>query len=386
MLLLALKNLTRRPLRAALTAFGLATSVALLLCLLSFSEGYQRSLRRELDGMGMQMMLVPLGCPYDAAAQVLKGRALDVSLPASALAAARADAAVAIAAPLYAATLPRPDLGRTDLWVGVDDSARLLKPWWKLTAGSTYFTGPDSVLLGAEAAATELRKPGDKFYSPETKRSFTVCGVLERSGTSDDSQFFVPLSTAQTMFGQPNRLTAVLIRLKDPAQLREASERLQNVPGAQAVTLTEMMGTFLNLMGAARSMILAIALVAIAISALTVFNTMMAATLERTGELGVLRALGFGRGAIFCLMTAEAIALTLAGGLIGLALGLIGGRQVEQAARNYLPLAPTNGLPLLTPTALLWSLALTLLVGLVAGAYPAWRASRLQPALALEAE
>jgi putative ABC transport system permease protein len=386
MLSLALKNLMRRPLRALLTAIGLAVSVGLLACLLSFGEGYQRSLHRELDGMGMQLMLVPLGCPYDAAAQVLKGRALDVTLPASALDTARHDPAVAVAAPVYAATLPRPDLGRTDLWVGVDESTRQMRPWWRLTPGSSFFTGPDSILLGAEAAMTELRKPGDKLYSPETGRTLTVCGVLERSGTSDDSQFFVPLATAQAMFHQPGKLTAVMIRLKDPASLAEASDRLQQVKGAQVVTLTEMMGTFLNLMGAARSLILAVAVVALCISALSVFNTMMAATLERTRELGVLRAVGFSRGAIFGLMALESLLLAVVGGLAGLLLASLAGRGIDQAVRPYVPLAPEGGLPLLTAPAVAECLLLMFGVGALAGAYPAWQASRLRPAVALDME
>src|ERR1043166_3900306 len=106
MLGLALKNLGRRPLRTGLTAFGLAVSVCVLACLLSFGEGYRQSLHGELDRMGMQMMLVPLGCPYDAAARVLKGKSLDVSLPDSAIQAVRSDPAVAIAAPMYASALP----------------------------------------------------------------------------------------------------------------------------------------------------------------------------------------------------------------------------------------------------------------------------------------
>ena len=295
MLALALKNLGRRPLRTFLTLSGLAVAVAFLACLLTFTEGYQAGLRRELYGMGMQMMLVPLGCPFDAAARVLKGRSLDTTLPDSALMDARNDPAVALASPVFAASLPRPELGRTDLWVGVDETARQMRPWWKLVEGSHWPTGPDDVLLGAEAALTELRKPDDKLYSPETGRTFTVCGILTRSGTSDDSQFFLPLVTAQTLFKQPGRLTGIALRLKDPSLVREASARLQNVKGAQVVTLAEMMGTFLNLMGAARSLMLAVALVAVAIGALSVFNTMLAATVERTRELGILRAVGGSR-------------------------------------------------------------------------------------------
>jgi putative ABC transport system permease protein len=382
---LALKNLWRRPLRTGLTLVGLAVSVALMTCLLSFGEGYQNGLRSELDRMGMQMMLVPLGCPYDAAARALKGRVLEGSLPASALAAARQDPGIAVAAPMYTAALPRPTEGRTDLWVGIDEATRTLKPWWKLTQGSTWFKGPDSVILGAEAAATEVRKPGDRFYSPESGKEFIVSGVLERSGTSDDSLFFVPLATAQQMFHEPGRLTAVAIRLKDPSppMVEAVATRLQKVKGAQVATLSEMMGTFLNLIGAAKTLILAIAIVAIAISALSIFNTMMAAVLERTRELGVLRAVGMSRMGAFFLMSSEAVVLSLTGAFLGFLLAFLCGGAVERFIRPFIPLAPDGGLPSLTATAVGQGLILLLIVGFVAGLYPAWQACRLRPAEAL---
>src|SRR5688572_16423236 len=139
MIQLALRNLFRRKLRSGLTLMGVVVAVSVLACLLAFGQGYQRGLSRELNGMGMQMMLVPLGCPYDAAAQVLKGKTLDVSLPAAAIETARNDAAVAVAAPMLMAALPRPSEDRTDMWVGLDETIRPLKPWWKLKAGSAWF-------------------------------------------------------------------------------------------------------------------------------------------------------------------------------------------------------------------------------------------------------
>jgi putative ABC transport system permease protein len=383
---LAIRNLLRRPLRTGLTLLGMGISVALLGTLLSMGEGYQRGLRSELDRMGMQMMLVPLGCPYDAAARVLKGKALDVTLPESALAEARRDPAVAVAAPVFTAVLPRPEAGRTDLWVGIDESSRALKPWWKLTNGSSWFTGPDEVILGAEAATTEMRKPGDRFYSPEAKKDLKVVGVLERSGTSDDSLFFVPLKTAQAMFRQPGRLTAVSIRLNDPSEIIAATDRLQQVKGAQVVTLTEMMGTFLNLLGGARTLLLAIAIVAVAVSVLSVFNTMMAAVLERTRELGVLRAIGLSRAGSFGIMAFESSLLALVGGVAGIAVARVAGPFLEQAVRPFIPLAPEQGLPTLTLDAAVRCLVLALAVGLAAGLYPAWQASRLAPAEALRVE
>jgi len=388
MLLLALHNLSRRRLRTALTLFGVATAVCVLSCLLAFGEGYRSGLDRELKGMGIQMMLVPLGCPYDAAARVLKGHTLDSSLPASAVVTARADQSVAQAAPMLMATVPRPSEGRTDLWVGIDESIRPLKPWWKMKAGSTWFTGNDSVILGAEAAATELRKIGDPLYSPETGRTFKVCAILERSGTSDDSLFFVPLKTAQAMFHQPERLTAVAIRLKDPspAVVGETAARLQQVPGAQSVTMTEMMGAFFNLVEAVRTLLMAIAVIAIAISTLSVFNTMLASVIERTRELGILRAVGASRGQLFRLLAIEALMLTFIGTLAGLALTFLIGPALESAVKRLVPLAPGGAMLSITTFIALECAAIGLGIGIAAGLYPAWRAGRMQPVEALRGQ
>lgn len=386
---LALKNLLRRPLRTALSLVGVAAAVAVMACLLAFGEGYQSGLRRELDRMGVQLMLVPLGCPYDGAARILKGRALEESLPESALARVRQDPDVAVAAPLFLAALPRPEEGRTDLWVGLDRSALALKPWWQPAAGSAWFAGSDEVILGAEAAETELRAPGDPFYSPASARSaartLRVRGVLSRSGTTDDSLFFVPLATAQSMFRQPGRLSAVAVRLKDPAKGAEVAARLQGVPGAQVATMTEMLGALLNLVGAVRTLVFAVGIVAVAISVLSVFNTMLASVLERTAELAVMRAVGASRGALFRLVATESLLLAIVGGALGLALAALGGRGVETAVKGFLPLAPPESLLALTARVSLLSLLVAAAAGLVAGSYPAWRASRLEPAEAVRA-
>jgi putative ABC transport system permease protein len=386
MLWLAFRNLVRRPLRSTLAVGGLAAAVAVLACLSAFGQGYRRALGTELDRMGLQMMLVPLGCPYDAAARVLKGKTLENSLPESALQETRRDPAVAIAAPLLMVALPRPNEGRADMWVGLDETAITLKPWWRMKAGESWFRDGDSVILGCDAAEVEMRAAGDWFYSPETSRKLRVAGVLERSGTSDDSLFFVPLRTAQRMFNQTNRLTAIAIRLRDPELLREASERLQHIPGAQVVTLTEMMGTFLNLVGAVRTLLLSIALVAMTVSVLGVFNTLLAAVVERTNELSVMRAIGASRSQIIGLITTEALLLTGAGSLAGIVFALIAGRGIEDAVKQFVPLAPAETLFSLTATTTLQCVGAGVAAGVLAGLYPAWRASRLQPAEALKAE
>lgn len=383
MLKLAWRDLLRRPGRHGLAVAGIAIAMAVLAALSAFGSGYRQALGTELERMGMQMMLVPLGCPYDAAARVLKGNTLEASLPESALAWVQRDPDVAVAAPMLIAAVPPEHSARADVWVGLDESARSLKPWWRTRQGSSWFAGPAEVILGSEAAEVEMRTPGDRLFSPETGASFRVAGVLERSGTTDDTLFFVPLTTAQRMFHQEGRLTAVAIRLRDPAMLPQVSERLQRIPGAQVVTMTEMMGTFLNLVGAVRALSRAVGVIALTVSVLTVLNTLLAAVTERSGELAVLRALGASRRQVFSLLALESILLTATGSFLGLAFVGVGGGWFEQLGRRFVPFAPHESWLVLTPALAMRCLVLGGLLGALASLYPAWRASQTEPARAL---
>lgn len=378
------RAILRSGLRTALIVGALAVPVAFMVCLSSYTSLYERSLRSELDRTGAQMMLVPIGCPYDAAARVVKGQPLDATLPQSALDTARSDPAVAAAAPMLLLAIPRAGENRADLWAGVDEASRTLKPWWKAQAGADWFASPDGVILGAEAAAIEMRSPGDKFYSPEAKRTLHVDGVLAPSGTSDDHLFFVQLSTAQAMFGQTNRLTAVAIRLREPELLREAARRLQEIPGAQVATLTEMMGVFLNMVGSARILAQSVALLAVTVCGLGVFNTMLASVLERADELGLMRAVGASRIQVFVLVTMESALLSAAAAVAGLALAFAAGGGLAGLIRPLLPLAPQGAWWHVTGSSVAGSFAICLGVGIAAGIYPAWRASRVHPATALK--
>jgi len=146
------------------------------------------------------------------------------------------------------------------------------------------------------------------------------------------------------------------------------------------------MGTFLNLVGAVRTLLLSVAFVAVAVSMLGVFNTLLAAVVERTDELSVMRAIGASRAQIAGLITTEALLLTGAGSIVGILIALIVGSGIENVVKQFVPLAPAESLMAPTAAILFQSVALGVGMGLLGGLYPAWRAGRLSPAEALKAE
>lgn len=379
----ALRNLLRRPVRLALATGGVMVGISVWLLLMALGDGYRAGLRTELDRAGIQLMVVPLGCPYDAAARVLKGRSLETSLPSEVLGRVRSDPDVSLAAPLLIVSTPREDERRSDLWVGLDDSGRALRPWWKAAQGAGWFTSTNGFILGSEAALIEMRSVGDRLHSPELGQTFRVDGILSRSGTSDDSLFFIPLSAAQRMVGQEGRLTAVAVRLRDPARLRKVMQRFQELPGAQVVTMTEMMGTFLRLLGTVRSLTIALTLAACVVGILGLLNTLLAAVVERSHELRLLRALGASRSQVMGLVILEAVLMMWAGLLLGVAMAFLMGLVLEPMLQPLLPLAPLDHLLDWRLVRLLQCLIAGVVGAFLAATLPAVYVGRLQPAGAL---
>jgi putative ABC transport system permease protein len=380
----AFKNLFAHRTRTAITLASIMVAVAVLFTLLSFNQGYDRSLKGQLQKMGVHMLVVPVGCPYEAASLILKGGRIPSFLPASALAEVTALPEIEIAAPTFMSGIVRPEEGRTDIYLGVDSATLRLKNWWKVKGRMPE--KPNEMALGYDVTLIELSHVGDQIYVPEKDMVFSVVGELAPTGTEDDGFFYVPLATAQAMFDQPDKLTAIMIRLKNPDDAPLVAQKLQGIRGAEVITMGELLGTMSNLMGSARALLLSIVLIVIVISALGVLNTVLMSVFERTREIGVMRATGAGKFHVFGLVWLETLLLSLFGGLGGLALAVVGARLIEGLVKRLLPLAPKGSVVALEPRLFLLVLGFVVGIAIVAGFYPALRAARAKPIEALRSE
>lgn len=390
---LAMKNLRRRPARTLLTMTSVAVSVAVLFSLLTFNSGYQDALRQQLQQMGVHVMVVPIGCPYEAASLVLQGGEIENYLEADAAERIAALEGVAIAAPSLMHAVVKPEEGRTDIYLGIDERTFQLKNWWRLEGSGAVPTGdlleqPDAVVLGYDAALIEKREEiGEKLWIPEIESEFSVTGILEATGSQDDGFFYLPLATAQSKFNQLGKITAVQVRLTDPSLAADIATELEAMlPNAEIIQMEELLGSMTALMDSARALIFAIVAVAITISALGVLNTMLMSVFERTREIGVLRATGAGRLHIFSLIWSETLGLTLAGGAAGLVLAVVGARSVEAVIKRFVPMAPKGAMASFDLRSAMICVIAILSVGLLAGIYPALRAASTRTIQALRSE
>jgi putative ABC transport system permease protein len=380
----ALKNLTRKKVRTALTIGGVAIAIAVLVSLWGFDTGYQRSLNNDIDKMGYHILVTAKGCPYEAATLMLQGggglRYMDEAVYKRIASDPRVDKIT----PQLVATAY--DLGKQQgrggisLYMGIEKSYFDLKPWSKFKSGKS-FSGydTDEAIMGYEVAEYEQRSPGDKIFIPGRNEVLTVTGILERNGTQDDGIIFLPLKTAQKIFEVPGKLTGIGIKLKDMWGLSKFEEDLYNEPGIQIISLAQVKGTILNLVSSAKAMTNSVAMIAVIIAIIGVVNTILMSVFERTSEIGVMKAIGASRMDIFKIIWVETTLICIFGGVLGSIIALAGGKTIEHVLKQVLPYAPKGHLVVITPQILLISFFGAVIMGLVAGLYPAFRASSMKP-------
>jgi putative ABC transport system permease protein len=189
------------------------------------------------------------------------------------------------------------------------------------------------------------------------------------------------LPQAQRLSDKSGKVNILNIKLDESATEADAAavraQVRQSMPGFAAVTSGELVQQN-AIVRIAKAMSAATILIAGLVGALGVLNTMLMSVNERTHEIGVLLALGWRRRAIVFLILMESIAVSIAGGAIGIALGVLG-----VAALEHVALLRSKIEGIFTPGLILSAIALSVVFGIIGGLYPALRASRLSPSVAL---
>ncbi|MGD8441398.1 MAG: ABC transporter permease, partial [Holophagae bacterium] len=219
--------------------------------------------------------------------------------------------------------------------------------------------------------------------------TFVVTGVMEPKGQllgfDIDDAAYIPVASAMDLFNvdELNEIDVVAASSEaiDPVAegiRRLLMERHRGEEDFTITTQTEMLDTFGRVMSMITVAVSGIAGISLFVGAMGIVTIMWISVHERTGEIGLLRAIGVSRGRIQFLFLIEAVVLSMAGGLLGLTAGF---------AITGLMRAAIRGLPMSTPIeAVIAALVMSLLVGVVSGVAPARRAADLDPIDALRAE
>ena len=380
----AFKNLIRHRIRTLLTILGVGIAAGTLFAILSFDRGYDHALKEEVSGSGIHLFVSTEGCPLEAASLILHGGEIPKFLNMEMLKEVKSVEGVKEAAGFLIFSLSSPSGDKVDLFYGITDDALKLKPKWQIKGN--WFKDENSIILGSEVARVEKRDVGDKIYIESLEREFEVAGILEKTNGQDDGFYFLPISTAQKVFKKENKLTAVGVQVADLMQIQRIKDRLSTLPDVYVVTAEQISEEILRFVGGTKALMYAVLLIALAVSALGILNTILMATFERQKEFGYIRCVGASKKDVANLVLLETGTVCLAGWVLGVAGSFFLSSVIEEWIRQFLPYVPAGRLLRPDFYVLGISFFVLLTLGLLAGLYPAFRASNVSPVEAIRNE
>ncbi len=382
---LALKSLYRHKTRNFLSLLGILSSVAVLYAILSFNKSFTNNLNDELNKTGVHFMVVSAGCPHEVASLVLHGAVLPKFLQPEIKnkLEEKLEGKYDILSPMLVFQIPNIQKQRIDLIYGLEmDNIKHLKPWWKISGKIPQ--NNNEVLLGYEIADHDKIKIGDK-YRIKDEKDYIVTGIIEKTSSKDDAFIYVPLSEAQLISGQKNGITAVGVKLKKSEALNETIDILsREIPGIQIVTINQILTSISTLASGARVLSLSVVAIAILISTIGILNVILMTVFERTQELGMMRAIGASKTDIFRIIIEESIILTTTGGFLGIVFALLLSKVIEKFIKSFMPYVPQGDLVVFDPLLGFFCFIFAILLGIIAGFYPAFRATKISPIQAIK--
>lgn len=235
------------------------------------------------------------------------------------------------------------------------------------------------------------------------KRSFIVRGILAEMGTSGmflpiDRMAFMSLPAATAFFGTAGDYSGVNVITSGSEKAEQVASEIRRLYGRsfEVYTSKTLIQLIQNILGAFSVFLGSVASVSLIVASVGIFAGLYTSVMERTREIGLLKAIGFKKRGILGVFLGEATLIGLIGGLLGDAVGaglgygmaVIAGQVRSQVTSEMTAGGPSIGYtpPVYTLEGFLFILAFSVVVSMLAGAYPAWRASRLDPVVALRKE
>jgi putative ABC transport system permease protein len=405
-----------RKLRAALTTLGVIIGIAAIVALLSFSQGFQNTITTQLQkGFATNTLIVSPSSGLGGVAQT----PLLISDTEKIDAIENVNMSAAIMQNQCFINISDRTIKITVIGVDFEKYKSIYESTFVPAKGNiTIPPQNDSIVIGARIHdpwqnGTIIADVGDALNITWTKRSdgglyqnktYTgqITAVLKEIGGfsiggPSDFGIYIPIAYAQEFF-ETNECNTIIVLLNndDKATIESVSNAIKEAFSNQVsvTSATAVLDIISTVFSSVEFFLAGIAGISLLVAGVGIMNIMIVSLMERTREIGILKALGMKNRTVLTIFLSEAIIIGLLGAVIGIAsgwglanlvarLGIFGGRfqGANQAATAQISITPV-----LTPTVLIGALAFGVIVSVVFGLYPAWRASKLKPVEALRYE
>jgi putative ABC transport system permease protein len=400
----ALEAIRSRRMRSSLTMLGILIGIAAVMLTVGLGQGAQAQVRNQINQLGSNLLIVSPGSTTTSSG-IRGGRGSASTLTTR--------DAVALASPVVA-----PDIARVaPVVTGSQSLTAGTTNWTTNVVGTTpdwlpvrartltqgrFFSAAElndaaAVTVLGSTTANELFGGRDALGQSVTINgtAFTVIGLLNTAGSStttdDDDQALVPQTTYSSRVassGNATGISTLYIQARSTdalsAAYQEANKALMGTHGVTAVAADFTISSQQSLLTTATAtdktltvLLAGIAAISLLVGGIGVMNIMLVSVTERIREIGLRKALGATPRVVRRQFLVEASTLGLAGGVLGIALGLVGAQVLPRFIDQPVTIPPFVGVG---------ALGIALVIGIVAGVYPASRAARLAPIDALRSE
>lgn len=395
------------PLRSALTSLGVVIGVAAVVMMTSIGLGAQQRVTQTIAGLGSNLIIVMPGQSRSGGAGPVMGAAgsgLSLTERDSAAIGKQVDGVAAVAPVIRGQVQLNAEGGNWNTRIEGVTPPYLVARDLTLSAGRMFDDrearqGKKVAVIG-QTVATQLWGDADPIGKRVRVRAvpFEVVGVLASKGQSafgqdQDDVVLAPLSAVRSRIvgrrARGDTVQTIYVKAASEGELDRVQEDVTSLlriehrirAGDDDDFQTQNMASILQASQAAVAtftiLLAAVAAVSLVVGGVGIMNIMLVAVTERTREIGLRMALGARRSDVLIQFALESIFLSLAGGIMGLLIGVGGAFAIAKIGAWPAAIPPWAG-----PVALGFSS----LVGLVFGAYPSWRAARLDPIEALRRE
>ncbi|MBS3168746.1 ABC transporter permease [Candidatus Woesearchaeota archaeon] len=250
----------------------------------------------------------------------------------------------------------------------------------------------DAILLGnilaKESFSKEIRTKNQVIVE---NKIFHVIGIFEKTGTDIDGRAYIPLEVLREISNEPNLVNVFVVKIKDGFDIEKVAEdirkRLRRVFKSddefQVFTPEQLIKQIQSILGALSIVLVAIAAISIFVGAIGIMNSMYTNVLERTKEIGVMKAVGARNSHILSLFLLESSIIGLIGGIIGVSIGIIISLLIDSI---IISLGYTFIIIKVDPELVIGCLLFAIIIGTISGLLPSYRASKLQIVDALRYE
>ncbi len=263
--------------------------------------------------------------------------------------------------------------------VGVDWEEELaLKGYWE--AEGALPAGPGEVLAGSALAGKLGLHPGQTLDLGG--RAFRVSGILQPTGSDDDAVLFAPLAFVQEFTGKPGQAAFLEVAaLCSGCPIEDIVTQLQSaLPDTEVRALRQVAESRMYAVHFAQNLAFSVSLVILVTACAMIIMSMLSAVAERRKEIGIMRAVGFSRAKVFALFVTEALSVGLLAGLLGYLAGhVLAGYVLDQLHLDDVAAMGFAVGPFIA------TIAVAAAAAGLAAAFPAWKASLVEPAEALVA-